>query len=368
MNIPAEASTDRPAQDAAREEAALALFWAVVHAPDGATSFCRRCATRRRFHRISRRRAYACDSCGAHVYPASATPFAGSPVPLAAWLDAVVTVLESPGKARANQVARALGVDYRRAWRMTRRIGEILRAGGEEAELLRRLARRWTDQGHSRTDRTPDPGSPEDRIRVAACRIMAERGIEATRISDIAREAGVSNASIHYYFRSKDEALLAAFRWAGDQLHATLQRLRDEHLGTVERVRRLLELSIPSDQGTFEEYLLWLEVWGRVRRHPAFLDECVRMSRRWADAVLEVFGAGVEDGTLTPVAPLHEVCERYVAISESLALRATLGYSDMSAPTARRVLARFTAEQLGVPVRRLFPDRTWLNGHSPDGE
>ncbi|MEU6723609.1 TetR/AcrR family transcriptional regulator [Nonomuraea wenchangensis] len=336
--------------DAGREEAALALLWSAVHAPEGRTPYCRRCAADRSFHRVSRRRAYACDSCGAHVYPASTTPFAGSPVPLAAWLDAVVLVLDSPGKARPNRVAGALGVDYRRAWRMTRRIDEVLQAGGDDADLLRRLAGRWKEQGRTRPGRTPDPGSPEDRIRVAACRLMAERGIEATRIADIAREAGVANASIHYYFRSKDEALLAAFRWAGDQLHVTLQRLLDENVSAIGQLRHLLELSIPGDQGTFEEYLLWLEMWARVRRHPAFLDECVRMSRRWADAVMGVFVAGVADGTFTPVAPLGEVCERYVAISESLAVRNTLGYSGMTAETARGLLARFTAEQLGVPA------------------
>ncbi|MEU6799086.1 TetR/AcrR family transcriptional regulator [Nonomuraea wenchangensis] len=336
--------------DAGREEAALALLWSAVHAPEGRTPYCRRCAADRSFHRVSRRRAYACDSCGAHVYPASTTPFAGSPVPLAAWLDAVVLVLDSPGKARPNRIAGALGVDYRRAWRMTRRIDEVLQAGGDDADLLRRLAGRWKEQGRTRPGRTPDPGSPEDRIRVAACRLMAERGIEATRIADIAREAGVANASIHYYFRSKDEALLAAFRWAGDQLHVTLQRLLDENVSAIGQLRHLLELSIPGDQGTFEEYLLWLEMWARVRRHPAFLDECVRMSRRWADAVMGVFVAGVADGTFTPVAPLGEVCERYVAISESLAVRNTLGYSGMTAETARGLLARFTAEQLGVPA------------------
>ncbi|MEO3798547.1 TetR/AcrR family transcriptional regulator [Nonomuraea sp. B1E8] len=255
--------------------------------------------------------------------------------------------MDAPGKTRPNRVAEALGTGYRRAWRMTKRIETTLHAGGEDAALLHELAAAWKGQGSL----DPVPDSPEDRIRRAACKIMAQRGIDATRIADIAREAGVSKASIHYYFRSKDEALLAAFRWAGDQLHATLQRLLDDDVGTVEHVRHLLELSIPRDQGTFEEYLLWLEVWGRVRRHPAFLDECVRMSQRWADAVLAVFTAGVENGTLHPVAPLPEVRERFTAIAESLALRTTLGYKSSS--TARDVLARFTAEQLGIPAKEL---------------
>ena len=337
------------------DENGLDLLWRTLHAPDGRTALCRKCGTERLFHRVSARRAYACDRCGAHIYPASSTPFAGSPIPLATWLDALVAVCEAPQRQRPRRVAESLGVSYKKAWRMTRRIDEALRAGGGTEALLRGLAESWKS---ATRPRAAGPRPPEDRIRAAACRVMAENGLTSTRIAAIAHEAGVSSASIHYYFRSKDELLLEAFRWAGEQLHQTLRELRDQHVDPLDHLLRLLELSVPSDETLHREYLLWLEVWVRVRNHSGFLDECDRMSKRWSEAVLEVFGRGIEAGVFTPVAELEEICERYVAISESLAYRAALRYAQMPTEKARRILARFTAEQLGIPADLLTVTRT----------
>jgi AcrR family transcriptional regulator len=338
-----------------RDDDGLELLWRTLHAPDGRTASCRKCGTARLFHRVTARRAYACDRCGTHIYPASSTPFSGSPIPLATWLDALVTVCETPERQRSRRLAETLGLGYKKAWRMARRIDQGLAAGSDTEALLRGLAQSWRSATRPRAA-TPRP--PEDRIRAAACRVMAENGLTSTRIAAIAHEAGVSSASIHYYFRSKDELLLEAFRWAGEQLHLTLSELRDAHVGPLDHLRRLLELSVPSDETLHREYLLWLEVWVRVRNHSGFLDECDAMSERWSEAVLEVFGRGIEAGVFTPVAELEEICERYVAISESLAYRAALRYAQMPTEKARRILARFTAEQLGIPAGLLTTTRT----------
>src|SRR5262249_11264633 len=118
------------------DENGLELVWRTLHAPDGRTAFCRKCGTGRPFHRVSARSAYACDRCGAHIYPASSTPFAGSPVPLATWLDALVAVCETPERQRPRRLAESLGLSYKKAWRMTRRIDEALQAGGDTEALL----------------------------------------------------------------------------------------------------------------------------------------------------------------------------------------------------------------------------------------
>jgi AcrR family transcriptional regulator/transposase-like protein len=332
---------------------ALDLVWRLLHSPDGRNAFCSKCDAARPFHRVSGRRAYACDRCGRHVYPAAETPFAGSPIELSAWFQVTALKMDDLEPLKPRRIAERLGFGYKRAWLMSKRIDETLEAGGGKAELLHTIATSWREILRLDNAHLGQPETPEDRIRAAACRVIAERGVSSARIADIAEEAGLSPGSIHYYFRSKDDMLLDAFRWAGERFFGIARNLLDEEADPTAAVSRILQMSIPSDRPTVEEYLLWPEVWVRARNHPHFMTECTSISRRWYETVLAVFRHGTREGSFTPVTALEEVCERYVAIAESLAFRSTLRYADMPAAKARRVLARFTAEQLGIPAERL---------------
>jgi AcrR family transcriptional regulator len=60
---------------------------------------------------------------------------------------------------------------------------------------------------------------PADKRRLildAAVRVFARQGFHATRVSDIADEAGVAYGLVYHYFRSKDEVLNELFieRWS----------------------------------------------------------------------------------------------------------------------------------------------------------
>ena len=56
------------------------------------------------------------------------------------------------------------------------------------------------------------------RIRDAALRLFAERGLDGTTIRDIAKEAGVSGGLIRHHFGSKDDLRAACDSYALDQL------------------------------------------------------------------------------------------------------------------------------------------------------
>src|SRR5919202_6989643 len=76
----------------------------------------------------------------------------------------------------------------------------------------------------------PDPRRPErlEQILAAACRAILDRGFPATRIADIARAAGVSTGTVHYYFATKDEVLVAALKWASGRLFERVERPGDD--------------------------------------------------------------------------------------------------------------------------------------------
>ena len=69
-----------------------------------------------------------------------------------------------------------------------------------------------------RADGARQPGAEEKRRRIldAAVRVFARRGFHASRVGDIAEEAGVAHGLLYHYFSSKDEVLQTVFRenWA----------------------------------------------------------------------------------------------------------------------------------------------------------
>ena len=60
------------------------------------------------------------------------------------------------------------------------------------------------------------------RILDAAVRVFAAQGYEASRVGDIAKEAGVAYGLVYHYYASKDAVLEAVFREAWGRLLAAV--------------------------------------------------------------------------------------------------------------------------------------------------
>jgi TetR/AcrR family transcriptional regulator len=88
------------------------------------------------------------------------------------------------------------------------------------------------------TDTTRDHAT-EERILAAARTVIIRRGTSGARMREIAEEAGVNPALLHYYFRSKDRLAEAVFQQAARRLFPPVIALlgSDDPLETkVERV------------------------------------------------------------------------------------------------------------------------------------
>jgi AcrR family transcriptional regulator len=191
------------------------------------------------------------------------------------------------------------------------------------------------------------PARP-DEILAAACRAIVERGFADTRVGDIAREAGTSTGTIHYYFDSKQEVLVAALRFASDRLFARLQSADGPN--ATARLARLLELAIPypHPKAQRDEYVLWIEMWTLVLRSPERLPALEHLSQRWRSFFFDVVRQGAADGEFTPVAAPDLVAERLIALVDGLGFETVVGYSWSTAERMRSLLVSFASEQLGL--------------------
>ena len=59
--------------------------------------------------------------------------------------------------------------------------------------------------------------SPRERLLQAAYSMVAEKGLEGLRTRDVVAEAGVNISTLHYYFGTKDDLVLAVVDYAREQ-------------------------------------------------------------------------------------------------------------------------------------------------------
>jgi TetR/AcrR family transcriptional regulator, fatty acid metabolism regulator protein len=86
-----------------------------------------------------------------------------------------------------------------------------------------------------------DPDKPQQIID-AAVRVFARNGFYNSRVSDIAREAGIASGTIYLYFKTKDEILVTLFR---EKMAAFVAALRTEiarERDPEAKIRRLVRL------------------------------------------------------------------------------------------------------------------------------
>lgn len=86
-----------------------------------------------------------------------------------------------------------------------------------------------------------DPGKPQQIID-AAIRVFARTGYYNSRVSDIAREAGIASGTIYLYFKTKDEILVTLFREKMAEWVAFVRREIAMEPDAVAKVRRLVAL------------------------------------------------------------------------------------------------------------------------------
>ena len=84
---------------------------------------------------------------------------------------------------------------------------------------------------------TPLDADTESRILDAAHAVFMRRGTAGARMTEIAREAGVNHALVHYYFRSKQRLAEAVFRRAIGQFFPAMMGVLASDAPLEDKVR-----------------------------------------------------------------------------------------------------------------------------------
>jgi TetR/AcrR family transcriptional regulator, fatty acid metabolism regulator protein len=86
-----------------------------------------------------------------------------------------------------------------------------------------------------------DPDKPQQIID-AAVRVFARTGYYNSRVSDIAREAGIASGTIYLYFKTKDEILVTLFREKMAEWVASVRREIAAERDPLAKIRKIVAL------------------------------------------------------------------------------------------------------------------------------
>ncbi|GAA1618619.1 TetR/AcrR family transcriptional regulator [Kribbella alba] len=179
----------------------------------------------------------------------------------------------------------------------------------------------------------------------AVVQVIAERGLEAATMRNVAAGAGISLAQVQYYFRSKEELVAAAF-------HHVTQSF-DEKLATVDLsgsprkvLRDALELWLPLDEPRARDARVWLAFSAAAATSEALKDIAAATDHELRVAFARLLDAAVAEGQLTEVVDTESEAALLLAVVDGLVMQA------LALPSpARRA---FLAQSLDTHLGRLF--------------
>jgi AcrR family transcriptional regulator len=184
----------------------------------------------------------------------------------------------------------------------------------------------------------------------AAARVITDRGLAETRISDIAERCGVSPGLILYYFDSKDRLLVEALTSANDQFYLRLSREMRRMPSARQQLERLVELSVPGLLPEFErldEWALWIEIWVRALRDPALAKEREVLDRRWRQSIADIVRHGRDTGEFPEGPDADDLGLQIGALIDGLAIQVLLNDSGFAPERMRAVCLEVAGRLIG---------------------
>ncbi|WP_153144337.1 TetR/AcrR family transcriptional regulator [Nesterenkonia halophila] len=204
------------------------------------------------------------------------------------------------------------------------------------------------------TPASPDQARRHREIVEAAWRLFAGKGFDAVRVSDVAAAAGVSSATVHYYFPGKPDLFAATLMYSVKLAHsrqiARLTAVDDP----VARLWQLLDMQSPHGEIGRLEWSIWLQSWNRVALAQGIDEEYLEIYRRWSETVRAAIADGQELGAIQPGSS-EAMAQELTALVDGLGTQVLTGVLDDE--TMARRIGEYVQRRLLVPGVELTIER-----------
>jgi AcrR family transcriptional regulator len=138
-------------------------------------------------------------------------------------------------------------------------------------------------------------------ILETAFEIFSKKGYNATKVSDIAERAGVSQGTIYWYFDSKEDLLTQSLLSFFDQMSQGMIESLEQFPSATQKLRSLadiLDSFIKSAEGLF---IIFLEFWASSSQREQVGKIWTDILVQYKDFLSNIIHEGIQNGEFKPV-------------------------------------------------------------------
>lgn len=144
----------------------------------------------------------------------------------------------------------------------------------------------------------------EELIIEAARKIFVKRGLAGARMQDIADEAGINKAMLHYYYRSKEKLFEIVFNEAFSRVMGPLGQILGGQMPIEDKIRKVIDNYI---NGIAEVPYLPIFVLNEINQQPEIMIKRLSSQEAFPSIMtfmIEVIEAG-RKGAIRNVSPIQ---------------------------------------------------------------
>jgi AcrR family transcriptional regulator len=191
--------------------------------------------------------------------------------------------------------------------------------------------------------RTRKAGREKPEILEAAVQVIIERGVERTRFSDVSEATGVPIASLQYYFGSREDLLIAAFRHGSNECVVEVRAGLDLVPDPREKILFVIDAHLDTyDPDESDQALLLSEEFYRLaRRDHALRLDLMDEYNAWRGLISEAIEMGVAGGQFSPDMDPERDSIRLYAFMEGIAGPMAMGDPALPKAVARQLICEY---------------------------
>ena len=143
--------------------------------------------------------------------------------------------------------------------------------------------------------------STEGRILSAASKVFLKKGMDGARMQDIADEAGINKALLHYYFRSKEKLFETIFLDVAGNFLPKVERILETEAGIFDKIEMFCHAYISQ---ILQTPYVPLFVMNEINKQPkAFLQKVIQGRNLPIAAFVHQLQKEIKEGVIRPVDP-----------------------------------------------------------------